>query len=207
MSLAAGLGSVVTKNQLILNGAIPNVIAGVGCNVVQAFSRNNSNHFEMQTGEVFNGTTYTNSVSSFTTQGSYLDKWLKVSPNGYLWALIAEKPGSGFGFYAVEIRNRFLLFDPTAYSPPLVLIAGTGLGDLFACEFSPDGTKFYVSSKSLSFKNLSKKTGPVHRGCIKIIITSCYSLGRSLALAVTFCVQAIVALCCACGMAMALACF
>ena len=100
----------------------------------------------MQTGEIFNGTTYTNSISSFTTQGSYLDKWLKASPNGYLWALIAEKPGSGFGFYAVEIRNRFFLLDPTAYSPPLVLTAGTGLGDLFACEFSPDGTKFYVSS-------------------------------------------------------------
>jgi hypothetical protein len=146
MSLAAGLGSVVTKNQLILNGSIPNVIAGVGCNVVQAFSRYNSSHWEMKTGEVFNGTTYTISSSSFTTQGSYLDKWLKASPNGYLWALIAEKPGSGFGFYTVEIRNRFFLFDPTAYSPPLVLISGTGLGDLFACEFSPDGTKFYVSS-------------------------------------------------------------
>ncbi|MCU0359386.1 MAG: T9SS type A sorting domain-containing protein [Bacteroidia bacterium] len=146
MSLAAGLGSVVSKNDVIVTGAIEHVVAGVGCDLVQALTRNQFNHWEIRNGQSLTSVfAYTSSSSSFTTAGSYLDKWLKVAPDGSKWALIAEKPGSGPGYYTVEIRRKFFSLD-ASMATPLVLTAGTGLGDLFACEFSPDGTKFYVSS-------------------------------------------------------------
>ena len=145
MSLAAGQGSVVAKNNFVWPDAIPHVIAGVGCGVVQAFSRNTYNHFQLRTGYLTASVSYTGSFTSYTTAGSYLDKWLKASPDGNLWALIAEKPANGPGYFTVELRTAFFFLDPNV-SAPLVLTAGTGLGDLFACEFSPDGTKFYVSS-------------------------------------------------------------
>src|SRR5690606_23042569 len=101
MSLAAGLGSVVAKNQHLLHSCIPAVIAGRVWNRSQANTRWAGSHWYVLKGEGFFPIPipYMEKGTTYVAPGSYVDKWLKISPDARIYALIAQKPNLGSHYF------------------------------------------------------------------------------------------------------------
>jgi hypothetical protein len=145
MSLAAGMGSVTTKNTLLHNPTTEKMTAVKHCNGIDVWVVThdmNSANFR----STLVASTGVNPLPIISTVGSVVSSTLdyngavgqlKISPGG-------KKLGSVMHYVnqnnAVEIYD----FDPSngVVSNLIVLLQSV---DFYGCEFSPDGSKFYAA--------------------------------------------------------------
>ena len=141
IGLAVGLGSVTTKNDTVQAShldIIEHITSSNRCSDIYLSSFSSDNQFGY-----FYSRSYSNSLNyGFVNQniplGTYKYSWIKSSPGGRVLSFIAEGVLAGPGHYFTGFINSGFVYT--------TLFSGTSLGDLFSCEFSGDGTKFYVSS-------------------------------------------------------------
>jgi PKD repeat protein len=137
MSLAAGLGSVTVKNAILGTGYNEALHATLHCNgqdvwvAVHKRNSNDYNVFLLSSSGVNN-----NPIVSFSGTNTSQIGTMKFSPSGRRLCLANGD--------SVEVLD----FDPSTgqFSSPLFLAVTGGLS--YGCEFSPDGSKVYVTSHS-----------------------------------------------------------
>ena len=136
MSLAAGMGSVTTKNIVLISSSTERVAAARHCNGIDAWvvgrSMGNTMVSYLVTSAGVNtvGVTTTLCCSAATWAGG-----LKLSPNGRKLA----EADYGSGFYLYDFDNS------TGLITNSLSLNNIGGSSAYSCEFSPDGTKLYGS--------------------------------------------------------------
>ncbi len=138
MSLAAGMGSVTTKNSSLSLSTTERLCGTTHCNGNDIWVISHDNYSDVFRATLVTsvGVSNTAVLSSVGTNFGGTNKIgsLKVSPNG-------KKIGTSFyNPFAFELYD----FDPstgTVSNPLTLTVTASGYG----CEFSPDGTKFYGS--------------------------------------------------------------
>lgn len=141
MSLAAGMGSVTTKNSLLYAPCTEQLAGTLHCNgtdlwVVSHEFANSTFVAHLLTSTGVSGTTVNSSLGSsigFLGQGI-----IKFSPNG-------KKIGMTY-FNGTPSSTELFDFDNTSGIITNSLSLLSNQGNNYGCEFSPDGSKFYVSS-------------------------------------------------------------
>lgn len=148
MSLAAGMGSVTVKNNLLHTPSCEKITAVRHCNGVDTWVVShdwNSSNFRtylVNSSGVSTSPVISSVGSIVTNTGSIAYEaigQMKISPNGRKLGLAISSDQGGLAPF--EIYD----FDPSTgiVSNPVVLAISEGN---YGCEFSPDGTKFYGSS-------------------------------------------------------------
>ncbi len=141
MSLAAGMGSVTTKNIQLYTPCMEQLTGVRHCNgsdiwvVSHRFNSNNFVSYLVTSGGI-NTTAVTSAVGN--TLSAFGQGVIKVSPNG-------KKLGLTFLNGNPSKVDLFDFDNSTGMvSNPLSLLSGAG--NMYGCEFSPDGSKFYAGS-------------------------------------------------------------
>ena len=141
MSLAAGMGSVTTKNNLLYTPSTEKLTIVKHCNGQDTWLIShdwNSNNFRcyLITSAGVNTVAVVSSVGTVHGNGNTFIGYMKSSPNGRKIGLALTN-----GSNSVELYD----FDNSTGMVSNPLILGTNLGVPYGCEFSPDATKFYCS--------------------------------------------------------------
>lgn len=152
MSLAAGMGSVTSKNNFLFAPNIEKQIAVRHCNgkdiwIVNHEANNNNFRAYLLTANGLNPTPVISSTGDiFYGIGSSSAGEMKASPDGTKIGLATLSPGPGsavppYGFHLYD----FDASNGTVSNPITLLTADQAYG----VEFSPDGTKFYGTRRDI----------------------------------------------------------
>lgn len=153
MSLAAGLGSVVAKNNFLYAPNLEKQVAIRHCNgkdvwIISHEANNNNFRAYLLTFAGLNPTPVLSGVGNiFYGIGSVSAGELKASPDGTKlgWATPSPGPGSSVSPYGFHLFD----FDASTgiVSNPLTLLT---CDQAYGVEFSPDGTKLYGTRRILT---------------------------------------------------------
>jgi hypothetical protein len=141
MSLSAGMGSVTVKNNTLIGSVTEKLTATKHCNGADFWiitHKYNSTEFYsyLLSASGVNSTPVISSVGSVHAPGTNTVSFIgamKISPTG---------KKLGLGIYREQNNIELFDFDNLTGQVSNPIILGTHTG--YACEFSPDGTKFYA---------------------------------------------------------------
>lgn len=141
MNLAAGNGSVITKNVTLSTGMSEKLTSVRHCNGIDTWvvaHENGNNNFKSY---LVTSTGVTSTVVTAVGAIMNVTSWagnMKISPNGRKLAMAM------YNLTSIEVLD----FDASTGIPsnPMTLQSGTGV--FYGTEFSPDGTKLYGTKES-----------------------------------------------------------